>query len=232
MSLGSLRKLPTLEKSLTATLPTELNSSSAVLNVITRRRSTCRSRGLRSSSWHRMNSPMPQFSPVFLASLPNVHAPKSCQNVANNIKEFLNLVERFGSDGPGMRTAVEPESIKAQLTPYKQTLDKPARQWRNTQVLLDFQGMPSQTELKEVRSKVINLTETLIEKGLNRGHLVDEDFLMLLKGLVCLVVMRNACRVSSGIYIKNEHYMFRCKGPQWKNYKSPLCPPNQIVRKP
>ena len=86
------------------------------------------------------------------------------------------MVERFGSDGPGMRTAVEPESIKAQLTPYKQTLDKPARQWRNTQVLLDFQGMPSQTELKEVRSKVINLTETLIEKGLNRGHLVDEDF--------------------------------------------------------
>ena len=72
-----LGKLPTLEKSLTATLPTELNSSSAVLNVITRRRSTCRSRGLRSSSWHRMNSPMPQFSPFSWPAFKMCTRPKA-----------------------------------------------------------------------------------------------------------------------------------------------------------
>ena len=171
--------------------------------------------------------------PVFLASLETVHAPKSCQNVANNLIDFMNfLLERFGSDGPGMRKLVRPESIKAQLNAYKQTLDKPARQWRNTQVLLDFQEMPSQAQIKEVRSKAVNLTEILIEKGLTRGYLNDEDYMLLMKCMVCIVVMRNACRVSSAIYIKNEHYRFRCKGPEWINYKLPLCPANQIARKP
>ena len=120
--------------------------------------------------------------PVFLESLKNVHAPKSRQNIANVLMDFMNfLTEMFGAEGPGIRKLVKPESIKAQLKVYKQTSDKPAKQWWNMQVMMDFQDMPCQSELKEVRSKVTNLAEILLERGHSRKVLNDDDYLLLLK---------------------------------------------------
>ena len=170
--------------------------------------------------------------PVFLESLKNVHAPKSRQNIANVLMDFMNfLTETFGAEGPGIRKLVKPESIKAQLKVYKQTLDKPAKQWWNMQVMMDFQDMPCQSELKEVRSKVTNSAEILLERGHSRKVFNDDDYLLLLQCLVVILVLRNACRVFSAVYVKNEHYRNRCKAPQRKNYQIPLCPRKEIARK-
>ena len=168
--------------------------------------------------------------PSFIKNLDRVKAPKSCQNVANTIIDFLKfLVGKFGSDGPSKTKKISPQSVIIVIEDYKRTLNSSTMQWKHTQQMLDFAELPTIEEISEVRSKMIDLAEELLAKGEKREVLSVEDYKMLMKVLVGLLIFINCKRPSSCCNIRLEHWSQACYDEKNKIYLIPLMPSKELI---
>ena len=168
--------------------------------------------------------------PSFIKNLDRVKAPKSCQNIANTIIDFLKfLVGKFGSDGPSKSKVIKPESLIVVIEDYKRTLNSAAMQWKHTQQMLDFADLPTIEEISDVRSKMIDLAEELLTKGERREVLSVEEYKLLMKVLVGLLIFINCKRPSSCCNIRLEHWSQACYDEKNKIYLIPLMPSKELI---
>ena len=170
----------------------------------------------------------PSVFPEFLETLDKVKAPKTCLNVANVIIDFCTFLKgKFGSDGMGR--LVKPESVIITINDYKTTLHRPAREWKQTQQMLDFGSLPSFEEVKDVKSKIWNLAERLLSRGESRGHLVEREYNLLMESLIGLLIMRNCKRPSPCRLIKFEHWVQACEVPGTGVFILAMMPAEELV---
>ena len=163
--------------------------------------------------------------PAFLQSLDKVIAPKTMRNITDAILDFVSfIVEKYGNEGPSRNRLMKPESIRAALLSYRTAFARSSKERQKTQTWIDFCNMPTVDQLKEAKEKIIDFVQSLLKKSEKSGALISVQYQQLMKSLIALIVFRNACRVSSAIYIQHQHYNQLARQSVEDNYSMPLAP--------
>ena len=163
--------------------------------------------------------------PAFLKSLNKVVAPKTRRNVTDQMLDFVSfLIEKFGHDGPSKQRLLKPESVRESLLKYRSTFARPAKDRKKTQGWVDFAKVPSVSEFRDVKAKLCDFAEKLLKKGLAKRGLISVEYVRLMKALVGILVFRNACRVSSAVYIKHCYYNQLSQVEGGSDFAMPLAP--------
>ena len=84
--------------------------------------------------------------------------------------------------------------------------------------------MPTVDQFREDKAKICKFIEELFKKGQRTRGLINVQYQQLMKALISLVVFRNACRVSSAIYIMHEHYNQLSRQSVDDDFCMPLAP--------
>ena len=84
--------------------------------------------------------------------------------------------------------------------------------------------MPSVEQFKEAKEKIIEFVRNLLKKSEKRGAVISVQYKQLMKALIALIVFRNACRVSSAIYIQHHHYKQLARDSVEDEFSMPLAP--------
>ena len=170
--------------------------------------------------------------PGFIESLKTIVAPKSRLNVAKGIIDFVDfLVEDFGPDGPNKNVMRHPASIKEIIDKYCLVWQNSAKERQQTQTMLDWDELPTTTQLATVKVKLLQMLEGLLDKGIKRGNLTEEDYNLVMKSLICVLVFRTACRSSTAIHVKFEHFCQLVQADENDYYFLPLKPVKAFGRR-
>ena len=63
-----------------------------------------------------------------------------------------------------------------------------------------------------------------LKKSEKRGAVISVQYQQLMNALIALIVFRNACRVSSAIYIQHQHYKQLARDSVEEDFSMPLAP--------
>ena len=170
--------------------------------------------------------------PAFIESLKTIVAPKSPLNVAKGIIDFVDfLVEDFGPDGPNKNIMRHPASIREIIEKYCLVWQSSAKEWQQTQTMLDWDELPTTTQLATEKVKLLQMLEGLLDKGIKRGNLTEEEYNLVMKRLICALVFRSACRSSTAIQVKFEHFCQLVRADENDIYFLPLKPVTAFGRR-
>ena len=148
------------------------------------------------------------------------------------MSDFVHfLTELYGHAGPSKSQLRRPESIKLTLQHYASLYQSTSKVWMQTQTMMDFQALSSKKDLGAVKRTILERSERLLEKGMYLKGLDDQDYNTLMKCLLCILVFRNGCRISTATFLQFEHDTQLCRVHNHDNLLMPLAPSCSIEKR-